>query len=233
MKFKILTIFPDFFREATNFSILKRAQQQNIITVEIFDLRNWAKPGVHKQIDDRPYGGGPGMVMMVEPLYNALQEIKDTTLNPEESKTVIFSPKGETYKQPQAENLSQNCKEIILIVPHYEGFDDRILNFIDLELSIGDYVLTGGELPALVVMDSVTRLLPGALGNEASSQSESFSELKSGVRTTEHPQYTRPEIFVDRNGTEYRVPEVLLSGHHKRIEEWKGLNFTSQDPITF
>jgi tRNA (guanine37-N1)-methyltransferase len=200
-----------------NFSLLKKAQEKGIISVELHDLRDWAKPrGVHKTIDDRPFGGGPGMVMMVEPLYRAIKDLKDAN-----TKTVIFSPKGEVYKQPLVESIAAEQKDLLLIVPHYEGFDERILQWIDYELCIGDFVLTGGEIPALAVIDSVSRLIPGVLGNEQSAQSESFSQLKEGIRNLEHAQYTRPETFIDDEGVEHTVPEVLLSGNHKRIEEWR------------
>jgi tRNA (guanine37-N1)-methyltransferase len=228
MKFEILTIFPEFFENALNFSLLKKAKEKGVIDFEIHNLRNWAKPRtVHMQVDDRPYGGGAGMVMMVEPLYKAIKELKEQRTEKEEQKrvaTIIFSPKGQTYTQPLAEKLSQEYDEIILISPHYEGFDERVLNYVDYELSIGDYVLTGGELPAMIVIDSVARLIPGVLGNENSAKEESFSKLKDGKRNLEHPQYTRPEIFIDDEGKELKVPDVLLSGNHGEIEEWREQN---------
>jgi tRNA (guanine37-N1)-methyltransferase len=255
MKFKVLTIFPDFFEKAVDFSLLKRARDKGIIEVEIYDLREFAKPRqVHKMVDDRPYGGGPGMVMMVEPVYRALRALKVSDIryqtsdkessmfndqsseSPKELKvatsdvvegsrlktlTVIFSPKGKVYNQPLAEKIAADYDEVIIIVPHYEGFDERILTWVDMEICIGDFVLTGGEIPALAVIDSVSRLLPGFVGNEDSIKTESFSELKNGDRNLEHAQYTRPEVFIDDEGKEHRVPDVLLSGHHKKIENWK------------
>ncbi len=216
MNFKVVTIFPNFFRNALQFSLLKKAQEKSIITIDIYDLRDWAKPReVHKMVDDRPYGGGPGMVMMVEPIYKALRAIKNTD---KQSLSVIFSPKGATFQQPVAERFSKHYEELILIAPHYEGFDERILHFVDEEISIGDYILTGGELPSLVVIDAVARLLPGVLGNTCSNKEESFSELSEGHRNLEYPQYTRPEVFVDDEGIEHRVPEVLLSGNHEKIK---------------
>lgn len=225
MKFKILTIFPEFFDQATNFSLLKKAGEKGLISIETFNLRDWAEQkAVHKQVDDRPFGGGAGMVMMVEPVYRAIKELqfKNYELKSEKSKakTVIFSPKGRKYDQTVAEEFSK-LDELILICPHYEGFDERILNFIDEEICIGDYILTGGEIPALAVIDSVARLIPGVLGNEVSAQTESFSELASGQRNLEHPQYTRPSIFIDDEGKEHKVPEILLSGNHKEIEKWR------------
>jgi tRNA (guanine37-N1)-methyltransferase len=217
MKFKILTIFPEFFEHALNFSLLKRAQEKGVIDFEIHNLRDWAKPRtVHQMVDDRPYGGGAGMVMMVEPLYRAIKELKD-----ENTVSIIFSPKGQVYNQPDAEKFALAGKDLLIIAPHYEGFDERVLNWIDYELCLGDYVLTGGEIPALAVIDSVARLIPGVVGNEVSVQTESFSKLGEGVRNLEHAQYTRPELFVDDEGNEHRVPDVLLSGNHKKIEEWR------------
>ena len=238
MKFKILSIFPEFFEAATNFSLLKKAQEKGLISIENFNLRDWAEPKlVHKQIDDRPFGGGAGMVMMVEPVYKALKALKTSvfsvqstvkSLQPEEhensqtrnTKTIIFSPKGRKFDQTIAEEFSK-LDELILICPHYEGFDERILDFGVEEICIGDYILTGGEIPALAVIDATSRLIPGVLGNEVSAQTESFSELKDGKRNLEHPQFTRPANFVDDEGKEHKVPEVLLSGNHAQIEKWR------------
>jgi tRNA (guanine37-N1)-methyltransferase len=224
MNFKVLTIFPEFFESATRFSLLGKAQEKGVISVEAINLRDFAEPrAVHKMVDDKPFGGGPGMVMMVEPVYKAIKELKtsDVALN---RKVIIFSPKGQKYDQVMAEKLVQECDELIMICPHYEGFDERILEFVDYEVSIGDYVLTGGEIPALIVIDSVARLVPGVIGNFESTQSESFSELKDGKRNLEHPQYTRPALFVDDEGKEHKVPEVLLSGNHAEIEKWRSAN---------
>lgn len=222
MKFTILTIFPEFFENSLNFSLLKKAQEKGLIEFDIRNLRDWSEPkAVHRQIDDRPFGGGPGMVMMVEPVYRALKELKK---DKESVKAAIFSPKGQIYNQPFAEKIAAVVKELILICPHYEGFDERILEFVDYEISIGDYILTGGEIPALAVVDSVSRLIPGVLGNEESAKLESFSDLKNDNRNLEHPQYTRPAIFTDNEGKEYRVPDVLISGNHQAIEEWKKNN---------
>lgn len=220
MKFKTLSIFPEFFDSATNFSLLKKAQEKGLIEVKNLNLRDWAKPKeVHKMVDDKPFGGGAGMVMMVEPVYKALQEIRKD----KKTKTIIFSPKGRKFDQTVAEEFSK-LDELILICPHYEGFDDRILSFDVEEICIGDYILTGGEIPALAVIDAASRLLPGVLGNEVSAQTESFSELASGKRNLEHPQFTRPAVFTDEDGNEYKVPEVLLSGNHAEIENWREHN---------
>ncbi len=223
VKFKILTIFPEFFERSLDFSLLKKAKERGVIDFEIRNIRDFAKPKtVHMMTDDRPYGGGPGMVMMIEPMYKALKAVVDPELKRlGKSRTIIFSPKGSQYTQPTAEFLANEVEEIVLIAPHYEGFDERILNYIDMELSVGDYVLTGGEIPALLVIDSVARLIPGVVGNGESVKSESFSRLNEGIRNLEHAQYTRPEVFVDDEGNEYRVPDVLLSGKHREIEKWR------------
>ena len=223
MKFKVLTIFPEFFENATNFSLLKKAKEKGLIDIEIYNLRDWAeqKP-VHKMIDDKPFGGGAGMVMMVEPVYRALEDLKSKSEGTVMS--AIFSPKGQIYNQVLVEKIADTVDELILICPHYEGFDERILNFVDYEISIGDFVLTGGEIPALIAIDSISRLIPGVLGNEISNQTESFSELKSGKRNLEHPQYTRPASFTDNSGNTYEVPPVLLSGNHAEIEKWRSEN---------
>jgi len=155
MKFKIITLFPDFFREALNFSLLKKAQEKSIIEVEIIDLRDFAKNNnTFRQVDDRPYGGGPGMLLMVEPLYKAIQYAKSTCLNPH---VMIFAPKGKKYNQVMAEEYAKSAQDLILIAPHYEGFDERVLNYVDSEISIGDFVLTGGEFPTRMVIIKKSR----------------------------------------------------------------------------
>lgn len=241
MKFKTLSIFPEFFEKSLDFSLLKKAKEKGLIQIENYNLRDWADPkSVHKQIDDRPFGGGAGMIMMVEPVYKALKELKTNNAKIESSKfaagakeskvenkvvkSIIFSPKGQIYNQVFAEKIAETVDELILICPHYEGFDERILEFVDYEICVGDFILTGGEIPALIVIDSVSRLLPGVLGNELSLKNESFSKLKFGERNLEHPQYTRPAVFIDDEGKAHPVPEVLLSGNHKKIEEWRRLN---------
>jgi len=222
MIIKILTIFPDIFQSYFNESIIKRAQDNGVIEIKIYDLRKWTDDK-HHTVDDTPYGGGAGMVMKIEPIYRALQELTNKTLigrfkeliiKPKR-KIVLLSAKGRTWTQGAASEYSQ-LDELILICGRYEGVDDRILNFIDAEVSIGNYVMTGGELGAMVMVDSLARLLPGVLGNETSSQDESHSV--SGV--LEYPQYTRPANF-KANGHEFAVPEVLLSGDHQAIEDWR------------
>lgn len=219
MTFKTISIFPEFFEKALDFSLIKKARENKIIEVENINLRDFARPReVHKAVDDRPFGGGPGMIMLVEPAYRAIKALKSKD---KKSKVIIFSPKGKKYDQVMAEEFTK-LDELILICPHYEGFDERILNYVDEEVCVGDYVLTGGEIPALAVIDSVARLLPGVLGNEDSIKTESFSDLKNGKRNLEYPQYTRPASFVDDEGNLHRVPDVLQSGNHAEIEKWRG-----------
>ena len=225
MLIKIITIFPEIFTSYFNESIIKRAQSKGAITIEIQDLREFTSDK-HHTVDDTPYGGGAGMVMKIEPIYAALQKLTKQSLfgklknlvNKPKRKIVLLSAKGQTWTQSTAANYS-DLDELILICGRYEGVDDRILHFIDEEVSIGDYVLTGGELGAMVMVDSIARLLPGVLGNEASHQDESHSE--EGI--LEYPQYTKPPVFV-AGGEELAVPEVLLSGNHRAINDWRKAN---------
>jgi len=221
MKFHLLTIFPDIFYSYLNESILKRATDKKIVKFKIHNLRDWTNDK-HKSVDDTPYGGGAGMLMKIEPLYKALTAIKklNKKIKPNKRKIILLSAAGKTWNQAMAKKYSK-LEEIIFICGRYEGVDARIKNFIDEEVSVGNYVLTGGELPALTIIDSITRLLPGVLGNKESIIEESHSE--DGV--IEYPQYTRPEIFqVVRK--KYPVPKILLSGDHKKIKEWQKKNQT-------
>lgn len=220
MKFNIITIFPDIFDSYINESIIGRAQKEKKIKIKSYDLRKWSNDK-HNKIDDTPYGGGAGMVMKIEPLYKAIKHVKDQTRRRQGVKkrkivkTVLLSAKGKKWNQKMAHEYSR-LDEVIFVCGRYEGVDERVLEFIDEEISIGDYVLTGGELGAMVMIDSITRLLPGALGNNESSVDESHSE--EGV--LEYPQYTRPEVFkVGRK--KYEVPKILLGGNHKEIEKWR------------
>ncbi len=208
MKLNIVTLFPALFESVFAASILKRAQQAGRVEIKIHNLRDWAADK-HKMVDDRPFGGGPGMVLKVEVLYRAIQDLKKQQ---PDSKVILLTPQGEKYSQPQAESFSKE-ESLILIAGHYEGFDERIRAYVDQEVSIGDYVLTGGEIPAMVVVDSVVRLLPGVLGDENSAPTDSFS---AGSKLLGHPQYTRPKEF---NGQQ--VPSVLLSGDHEKIKTWR------------
>ncbi len=210
MRFDILTIFPRMFDSYLGESILKRAQSTGHITVLARDIRDFAADK-HRKTDDTPYGGGAGMVMKVEPIWKAVQSVKAESSG-ELVRTILFSAKGKPFQQADARRLS-TYDRLILICGRYEGVDERVSQYVaDEELSIGDFVLTGGELPALVVLDAVSRLLPGVLGNETSAETESHRE----PGYLEHPQYTKPENF---NGWE--VPEVLLSGNHADIERWR------------
>lgn len=189
-------------------SIIKIAQEKGIIEINIHNLRGWAK-GKHKQVDDKPYGGGKGMVLMIEPIYDALNDLKTKG-----SKVILLTPQGEVFDQKKARVLSKE-KHLILIAGHYEGVDERVrLHLIDEEISIGDFVLTGGELPAMVVTEAVARLVTGVLEKEA-TKVESFSKV-NGNKLLEYPQYTRPASFKG-----WEVDKVLMSGNHKEIKKWR------------
>ena len=219
MKFHLLTIFPNIFNSYLNESILRRASDKKIVKFKIHNLRDYTSDK-HKTVDDAPYGGGAGMLMKIEPLYKALCAIKklDKKIKPNKRKIILLSAAGKTWSQTLAKKYSK-LDELIFICGRYEGVDARLSNFIDEEISVGDYVLTGGELPALTIIDSITRLLPGVLGNKESIVEESHSE--NGL--TEYPQYTRPEIF-STGGKKYKVPSILLSGDHIKIKEWQKKN---------
>jgi len=216
MKFHLLSIFPGIFDSYLNESILKRASAKKIVQFKIHNLRDWTNDK-HKSVDDAPYGGGAGMLMKIEPLYKALTAIKkfDKKIKPNKRKIILLSASGKKWTQALAQKYSK-FEEIIFICGRYEGVDARIKKFIDEEISVGDYVLTGGELPALTIIDSITRLLPGVLGNNESIIEESHSA--TGV--LEYPQYTRPEIFI-ANNKKYPVPKILLCGDPKKIKAWQ------------
>ena len=207
MRFEILTIFPEIFSSYLKESILGRATRNKIVNVKIVNIRDYAD-GPHKTTDDRPYGGGDGMVMKPDPVYRALESIERSDGR---SLTVLLSPQGKPFNQAFAWELS-GMDHLILVCGRYEGVDERIRqSYIDTELSMGDYVLSGGELGAMVVIDAVTRLIPGVLGGERSNLEDSFED---GL--LEYPQYTRPRVFNDRE-----VPSVLLSGNHEKIRLWR------------
>ena len=256
MTFHIITIFPNIFDSYFSESILKRAQKNKLIKIIIHDLRRWTTDK-HKTVDDRPFGGGPGMIMKLEPIYKSLRAITASLINEERgikksqitnsksqtnyklqitnSRIILLSAKGKTWNQQLAKQYAK-LENIILICGRYEGIDERVKKFVDEEISIGPYVLTGGELPAMTIIDTITRLLPNVLGNKESLQDESFSKQiinqKSKISAEggsasggenhylEYPQYTRPEVFT-AGGKKYRVPKVLLSGNHKKIEQWR------------
>lgn len=209
MKIYILTAFPKIFSGPLNESILKRAQEKGLVTIEVVDLRNFTTDK-HKQVDDYPYGGGPGMVMKPEPFFRAVDYLKENRLV-ENPRIIILTPQGKTYSQSMAKTLSQE-KELVFLCGHYKGIDERVHQYLATdEISIGDYILSGGELAAMVVVDSVVRLIPGVLGDEDSARTDSYEQ---GL--LDCPYYTRPAEFRGM-----KVPEVLLSGNHAEIEKWR------------
>jgi tRNA (guanine37-N1)-methyltransferase len=206
MKFHIITIFPNLIKDYLNESLIKKAQEKNLIEVSVVDLRDYTEDK-RSTVDDAPYGGGPGMVLMVSPIYKAVEDIKSKSNS--KIKTILFSTRGNIFNQSKAKELKE-FDELILICGRYEGVDERVAKYIaDEEISIGDFVLQGGELPALVLTEAITRYIPGVLGKK-----ESLEDIKGY-----YPVYTRPEIFND-----WQVPDVLLSGDHKKIEEWRENN---------
>ncbi len=225
MRFDILTIFPEIFKSYFSYSLMARAQKKRLIKIVAHDLRKYAKDK-HKTVDDRPYGGGVGMVMKVDVIFNALGALKKISnfqfpiskqipnpkskITNQRARIILMTPQGKAFNQKIARRLAKYDR-LILISGRYEGYDERIRKLVDEEISIGDYILTGGELPVMVVMDAVARLVPGVVGKQESLEEESFSQ-----NFLEYPQYTRPAEF--RGG---KVPKVLLSGDHKKIREWR------------
>jgi tRNA (guanine37-N1)-methyltransferase len=215
MRFDILTLFPPMFGGYLGESIIKRAITAGHLDVRVHNLRDWSADPKHHKVDDRPFGGGPGMVMMVEPFYRALKALRPRRTK--KTRVILMSAKGKLFTHADAVRLAK-YQRVILLCGHYEGVDERVVeNLCDEELSIGEYVLTGGELPALVIMDAVARHVPGVLGKAESLSQESHTE--EGL--TEYPQYTRPEVFVPKRGTKWPVPEILLSGDHQKIATWR------------
>lgn len=217
MRIDVLTIFPKMFDAVIGESIIKRAIEKGVVEINIVDLRLFSKDK-HKKVDDKPFGGGPGMVMNAEPFFEAVSYIRQNTKDRRpKTKIVLLSPKGKKFNQNMASKLSK-CGHMVLLCGHYEGVDERVTKHLaDEEISIGDFILTGGELPGMVIIDSVVRLLPGALGDENSCKEESFSVENGCDRPLlEYPHYTRPS---DYNGM--KVPDVLLSGNHEKIKEWR------------
>ena len=203
MRIDILTLFPEIFTGFLETSIIKRARDNSHIDIRIHNFRDYSTDK-HKRVDDYPYGGGAGMVLMCEPIFRAVEAIKTDS-----SIVIMLSPSGKTFNEQMAMDLSKE-KHLILLCGHYEGFDERIKSIVDIELSIGNYVLTGGEVPAMVITDAITRLIPGVISKE-SLDTESFND-----NLLDYPTYTRPEVFRGM-----KVPDVLLSGHHKNIEEFR------------
>ena len=207
-KFQVITLFPDMFTGVFENSMMWKAQKDEIVQLSTIDLREFGL-GPRKQVDDTPYGGGDGMLLMIEPLWNAVMQAKE---NDPSAKVLLMTPRGARWKQAMAKQYSDSGHGYIFLCGRYEGVDERILELVDEQLSVGDYVLTGGELPAMTIVDSIVRLLPGVLGGEMSAEIESFSDGE----TLEFPQYTRPEQF-----NNLKVPAVLLSGHHAEITKWR------------
>jgi tRNA (guanine37-N1)-methyltransferase len=209
MKIYIVSLFPEMFEGVLNASMLHKAQEIGAVQFVYVNLRDFGL-GPRKQVDDVPYGGGDGMVLKPEPIVAAIEHAKK--LSPD-AKVILPTPRGEVYKQSHAKQLAADQKDLIFVCPRYEGYDERVTKFVDQQFCIGNYILTGGELPAMIIADSVVRLLPGVLGGETSAEKESFQADDQAI---EHPQYTRPEDF---RGD--KVPDVLLSGHHAEIDKWR------------
>lgn len=224
MQFDVITIFPEIFDSYLKESIIKRAQKNGLIKINIHNLRKWANDR-HKTVDDRPFGGGLGMVLKVDPIYEAVKDIKKKHVprHPSRarigagSKVILFTPRGKKFNQKTAYQLSR-LNQIIMICGRYEGVDERVAKYVaDIELSIGDYDLMGGELPAMVAIETISRLIPGVLGKPELLK-ERITKEKGFV---EFPQYTRPEVFKPKKKTKWKVPKVLISGNHKEIEKWR------------
>ena len=206
MQIDVITIFPKMFEAVLGASIIKRAQEKGILQITLHDLRDYTYDR-HRSVDDRPYGGGPGMVMRPEPIFEAVEAIKTANC-----RTILMSPQGERLSTPLAQRLSA-VERLIVICGHYEGVDERVKTLVDESVSIGDYVLTGGELPAMVLIDAVARFLPGVIGHAQATVEESFAD-----GWLEYPQYTRPPVFRGM-----AVPDILLSGDHKQVAQWRKL----------
>lgn len=228
MRFDIITIFPHIFDSYFNASIIARARKKGLIEIKVHDLRKWTKDR-HKTVDDRPYGGGPGMIMKADVIYRSFKSVqgKISSRTSKKQKIVLLTPSGKQFDQKTAQRYSRLGK-IIFVCGHYEGIDARVEKFVDEKISIGPYVLTGGELPVMAMIDAITRLIPGVIKKE-SLKEETFGEMharKGRVNVQkEYPQYTRPETLMlkSRSGIlkKMKVPKVLLSGNHKKIGEWK------------
>ncbi len=210
-KFQVITLFPEMFTGVFENSMMWKAQKDGIVELSTINLREFGL-GPRRSVDDTPYGGGDGMLLMIEPLWNAVKKAKEAD---PDAKVLLMTPRGLRWQQSLAAEYSQSKDGYIFICGRYEGYDERILQLVDQEISVGDYILTGGELPAMTIIDSIVRLIPGVLGGENSAAIESFSDGE----TLEFPQYTRPEDFQGM-----KVPEVLLSGNHAHIAKWRAEN---------
>ena len=209
MRIDIITLFPGMFESVLGESMLKRAQAKGLLKVSIHNLRDWTSDN-HRTADDKPFGGGPGMVMKVEPVYKALKELRVLRTTKAGIRVILLTPQGKKLEQKEVKRLAK-YKRLILVCGHYEGVDERVRGLVDEEISIGDYILTCGELPAMVLIDAAARLIPGVLGHSGSTACESFED---GL--LEYPQYTRPAEYMGM-----KVPEIILSGDHKKIEKWR------------
>ena len=210
MRFDILTLFPEMFPGYTGQSILNKSIERGLVEVHVHNMRDWAK-GRHHKIDDAPYGGGPGMILMVEPVVNCVRDVQ--AMGDQPGTVIVTTPQGQRLNQPMVEELALN-QRMILLCGRYEGFDQRVIDILQpLEISIGDYILNGGEVASMVLVDSLVRMVPGVLGDERSSWDDSFSR---GNRMLEYPQYTRPRDFEGHS-----VPEVLLGGNHGEVDRWR------------
>ena len=212
MKIQVITLFPEMFDGIFKTSMLWKAAKEGIVEYSCVNLRDFGL-GPRKQVDDTPYGGGDGMVLMIEPLTRAVEAAKK---NDPTAKVLLMTPRGVLWKQSKAQEYADAKSGLILICGRYEGYDERIVSMVDEQICIGNYVLTGGEIPAMIVTDSIVRLLPGVLGGETSAEIESFVE---DDETVEAPQYTRPAVYQGM-----KVPDVLLNGHHAEIEKWRNEN---------
>jgi len=218
--FDVITIFPELVRAFSQESLLKRAQEKKLLKIGAHNLRDWTQDR-HKKVDDKPFGGGLGMVFKIEPIYRAVQSLKAKNKKLK-TKVILFTPRGEKFTQEKAEKLLKNdC--LIFLCGRYEGVDERVAEHItDEELSIGDYVLMGGEIPAMAVIETMARLIPGVVGKPSFLRERRLGAKKGQKQGfLEYPQYTRPETFSPKRGVAWEVPKVLLSGDHKKIEEWK------------
>ncbi len=209
MKFDVITIFPEIFDSFKKESLLAKAQDKKIIQININNLRGWAS-GRHQVVDDKPYGGGPGMVLKIEPIFKAIQKIKNKKLEAKRKSKVIFlSPRGQKFTQKIAQKWAKELKQLIIISGRYEGIDERVKKLADQTISVGDFITLGGEIPAMAIIEATARLIPGVVGK------------KESIEKLDFPQYTRPEIFQPKKGVKWPVPKVLISGNHKKIENWR------------
>jgi tRNA (guanine37-N1)-methyltransferase len=220
MKFDIITIFPQIFDGFLEESLIKRAQEKGLIEIRVHNLRKWAVDK-HKSVDDKPFGGGRGMVFKVEPIFKAVSSLTQQKTKGKNQKIILFTPRGKKFNQRIAYQFSK-LDHLIMICGRYEGIDERVVKYVaDVNLSIGNYILMGGEVPAMVVIEAVTRLIPGVLGKSELLLERMAKRKGGGQAFVEYPQYTRPAVFELPDGRKWKVPEVLLSGNHQKIQEWR------------